>query len=398
MDTIFKNHTVNTIELDTSLANSINQIKKTAAENTVAIGKPKQTDEPWRRTDIKNFNLEQYVPNDEGLNIEIEMDEQAFEILSISEAIQKYPDQVSKIFGQIITKEDGFFGEFALATTENTLFVYLPKNKTADSTPHIQINLSQENTLGSAHILVYVDDNASGELYISYTSSENKNIAYTGVTEVFIGKDSKFTLIEKQEFGKQTWNMMTEKAIVNQNSNLKWIHGGFGSLLTKNFSTVELHDKGSEARLYGAVFVNKDQLLDYDTQQNHLAPHTFSDLDFKIAAKENGRSVWQGMIYVDPIAQQTDAYQNNQNLILSEDAHIDAIPGLEIQANDVSCSHGSSMLNLLEREIFYLLSRGIDKETAEKTLIEGYFHAVTDHIDNEEIKEEFALSIENKLQ
>ncbi len=398
MNTIFKNHSVSKIELNSPLATSINTIKQMAADNTLAIGKPKQTDEPWRRTNIKNFNLENFTPNSEGISFSLDMDEQAFDILPISDAIQKYPNQVSKIFGKIVTKEDGFFGEFALATTQNTLFVYLPRNTTATTTPQIQINLNDENTLGSAHILVYADDNASGELYISYSSLQDKNIAYTGITEVFLGNNTSFTLIEKQEFGKQTWNMMTEKAIVNQNSNLKWIHGGFGSLLTKNFSTVELHDKGSEARLYGAIFVNKDQLLDYDTQQNHLAPHTFSDLDFKIAAKENGRSVWQGMIYVDPIAQQTDAYQNNQNLILSEEAHIDAIPGLEIQANDVSCSHGSSMLNLLEREIFYLLSRGIDKETAEKTLIEGYFHAVTDHIDNEEIKEEFALSIENKLQ
>ncbi len=398
MNTIFKNHAIQKIELESSLADSINEIKQKAADNTLLIGKPKQTDEPWRRTNIKKFNLEDFTPNQEGISFELDMDEEAFKVLPISDAMQQYPEQVSNIFGKIVTKEDGFFGEFSLATTQNTLFVYLPKNKIASSTPHIKIELTEENTLGSAHILVYADDNATGELYISYTSSQNKNIAYTGVTEVFLGKNTNFTLIEKQEFGKRTWNMMTEKAIVNQNSNLKWIHGGFGSLLTKNFSTVELHDKGAEARLYGAIFVDQDQLLDYDTQQNHLAPHTFSDLDFKIAAKDNGRSVWQGMIYVDPIAQQTDAYQNNQNLILSENAHIDAIPGLEIQANDVSCSHGSSMLNLLEREIFYLLSRGIDKETAEKTLIEGYFHVVTDHIDNEEIREEFALCIENKLQ
>ena len=398
MNTIFKNHAIQKINLESSLADSINEIKQKAGNNTLLIGKPKQTDEPWRRTNIKKFNLEDFTPNQEGISFELDMDEEAFKVLPISDAMQQYPEQVSNIFGKIVTKEDGFFGEFSLATTQNTLFVYLPKNKIASSTPHIKIELTEENTLGSAHILVYADDNATGELYISYTSSQNKNIAYTGITEVFLGKNTNFTLIEKQEFGKRTWNMMTEKAIVNQNSNLKWIHGGFGSLLTKNFSTVELHDKGAEARLYGAIFVDQDQLLDYDTQQNHLAPHTFSDLDFKIAAKDNGRSVWQGMIYVDPIAQQTDAYQNNQNLILSENAHIDAIPGLEIQANDVSCSHGSSMLNLLEREIFYLLSRGIDKETAEKTLIEGYFHVVTDHIDNEEIREEFALCIENKLQ
>ena len=398
MNTLYKNFKIQSLQNDSTVAKNINQIKSSAAKMVLAVGKPKISDEPWRRTDIRKFNIEDFMPNNEGINFQVDLDESAIEILPLLDAIEKYPEKVAEIYGTVVSENEGYYAAFTTAITQNTLFIYIPEKKIVTTTPEIKISISDENTLATAHILVYADKRSSGQLFVTYSSENGKSMAFTGNTEVFLANDAKFTLIEHQNFGDECWNVVTEKAIVGQNANLTWIHGGFGSKLTKNFSTVEMNGKGSEAKMYGAVFVDGEQLLDHDSQQNHLAPHTFSDLDFKIAAKDKARSIWQGMIYVDPIAQQTDSYQNNQNLILSDDAHIDAIPGLEIQANDVSCSHGSSMLNLLEREIFYLLSRGIDRETAERTLIVGYFNAIIDHIKNDAIKQRFALSIQNKLQ
>jgi Fe-S cluster assembly protein SufD len=127
---------------------------------------------------------------------------------------------------------------------------------------------------------------------------------------------------------------------------LNWIFGAVGSRLTKNFTSLDLQGQGAEGRMSGFYFAGGAQHLDHDTQQNHQAPNTTSDLLFKGALVGRSRSVWQGMIYVAPGAQKTDGYQANRNLILSKQARADSIPGLEILADDVRCTHGATVSQL----------------------------------------------------
>jgi len=136
---------------------------------------------------------------------------------------------------------------------------------------------------------------------------------------------------------------------------------------------------------------------DHDTQQNHLAPNTTSDLLFKGALLDRSRSVWQGMIYVAPAAQMTDGYQANRNLILSKQARADSIPGLEILADDVRCTHGATVGQLEEESIFYLMSRGLPRRDAKRMMIEGFFAAVLERVPFESVRDRFQGMIENKL-
>ena len=149
---------------------------------------------------------------------------------------------------------------------------------------------------------------------------------------------------------------------MERDGNLDWIFGAIGSKVTKNFSELDLAGEGATGRISGFYFTDGTQHLDHDTQQNHLAPHTTSDLLFKGALKGKSRSVWQGMIYVAKGAEKTDGYQANRNIILDEGSHADSIPGLEILADDVRCTHGATVGKLEAEPIFYLNSRGIPQK------------------------------------
>ena len=147
----------------------------------------------------------------------------------------------------------------------------------------------------------------------------------------------------------------------------------------------------------GFYFADGDQHLDHDTQQNHLAPNGTSDLLFKGALLDRSRSVWQGMIYVAPGAQKTDGYQANRNLVLSPHARADSIPGLEILADDVRCTHGATVGRLDEEPIFYLMSRGLPRREAERLVVDGFFAPVLERVPFERVRERFARMIDMKM-
>jgi len=184
---------------------------------------------------------------------------------------------------------------------------------------------------------------------------------------------------------------------VERDGNLDWIFGAIGSRLTKNFSDLDLIGRGAVGRMSGFYFTDNVQHLDHDTQQNHMAPNTTSDLLFKGALKGRSRSVWQGMIYVAPGAQQTDGYQANRNLVLSEKARADSIPGLEIMADDVRCTHGATVGKIDQDQVFYALSRGIPYREAERLIVEGFFDPIMQRIPFEGVRSRFQEAILEKM-
>jgi Fe-S cluster assembly protein SufD len=203
--------------------------------------------------------------------------------------------------------------------------------------------------------------------------------------------------VELQSWGKHVWNFSHERAQVDRDGNLDWIFGALGSHLTKNFTELELLGDGSTGRMSGFYFTDGDQHLDHDTQQNHLAKNTTSDLLFKGALKDNSRSVWQGMIYVAPGAIKTDGYQANRNLVLSNKARADSIPGLEILADDVRCTHGATVGKIDPEPMFYLLSRGIPYDQAERLIVEGFFDPIMQRIEFDGVRARFKQAILEKM-
>jgi Fe-S cluster assembly protein SufD len=221
---------------------------------------------------------------------------------------------------------------------------------------------------------------------------------HAGIVEIKVMDGASLKFVELQSWGQNVWNFSHERVRVERDGNLDWIFGAIGSHLTKNFSELDLAGQGSSGRMSGFYFTDGLQHLDHDTQQNHFAPNTTSDLLFKGALKGKSRSVWQGMIYVAPGAQKTDGYQANRNLVLSNAARADSIPGLEIMADDVRCTHGATVGKMEQEPLFYLKSRGIPQKEAELLMVEGFFDPIMQRIPFEGVRERFQEAILEKMR
>ena len=159
----------------------------------------------------------------------------------------------------------------------------------------------------------------------------------------------------------------------------------------------DLAGQGATSRVTGAYFADGDQHLDFDTLQEHIAPNTTSDFAFKGALRDEATAVWRGMIRVEPDAQKTNAYQENRNLLLSPKAHADSIPGLEIQANDVRCTHGATVSQVDREQLFYAMARGLTKSDAERLILRGFFQDVLDRIELEPVREALGEALEARI-
>jgi Fe-S cluster assembly protein SufD len=392
---------------------------------------PVNTEEAWRRTDIHALPVEKFkltidggiefpsvreellkplvadqhggqiilTPDGARVDLEEKLAKQGVIFTDLRTAEQKHPDLLAKMIGKTVNVEEGKFAALAGTFAQNGVVLYVPKGVTVDEPLHSVLWGPGANIAHVSHILVLVDEGAS-VTYVHESASPDdmaSNSMHAGLVEIQVMQDASMKFVELQSWGRHVWNFSHERIRVERGGNLDWIFGAIGSRLTKNFSELDLAGEGATGRMSGFYFTDGSQHLDHDTQQNHLAPHTTSDLLFKGALKGKSRSVWQGMIYVAPGAQKTDGYQANRNLVLSDGARADSIPGLEILADDVRCTHGATVGKLEQEPLFYLKSRGIPQAEAEKIVVEGFFDPIFQRIPFEGVRERFQEYIDNKM-
>jgi Fe-S cluster assembly protein SufD len=313
-------------------------------------------------------------------------------------AEREYPELVTQMAGQTVRPEDGKFVALAAALSRNGLLLYIPKGVIVEQPLNSLLWGPGANLACLSHILIWLDEGASAT-YVHEASSPNDDGAamHAGITEIRVGESASLRFIELQSWGRQVWNFSHERANVERNGNLEWIFGAIGSHVTKNVSELDLIGEGATGKMSGFYFADGNQHFDHDTKQNHLVPHTTSDFLFKGALKGHSRSIWKGNIYVAPGADKADGYQANRNLILSPEARADSIPGLEILADDVRCTHGATVGNLDQEPLFYLQTRGIPTEEAERLLVEGFFEPIMQRIPIESIRSNFQEVIHGKM-
>jgi Fe-S cluster assembly protein SufD len=277
------------------------------------------------------------------------------------------------------------------------VFVYVPRNVTAELPMHaIMYNTQPGASLG--HVLVVLEENAQATVQVEYASAEvDRQAAYVGATELLVGDAANLRYVALQNWNRQTYEFSHQQALVGRDANLDWIVGMMGTQLLKAFIEMTCSGKGAIGRMSGFFFADKNQHFDLDTQQNHSAPLTVSDLLYKGAARDQARTVWQGMIKSLPKMQKIDGYQASRNLLLSDDARMDGIPGLEIEADDVKCSHAATFGTLEEAPIHYLMSRGIPRNEAELMVIDGFFDELLQRIPFEKVRERLKAEIEDKI-
>jgi Fe-S cluster assembly protein SufD len=308
-----------------------------------------------------------------------------------------HPELVARMAGELVRPEEGKFAALAGAFSQNGVVLYIPKGVTVEQPLTSLLWGPGVGLAHLSHLLVWLDEGAS-VTYVHEAASPDESEAsmHAGIVEIKVSDGASLKFVELQSWGRHVWNFSHERVSVGANASLDWIFGAVGSHLTKNFSELDLVGDGATGRMSGFYFADGDQHLDHDTQQNHLARHTTSDLLFKGALKARSRSVWQGMIYVAKGAQKADGYQANRNLILSSQARADSIPGLEILADDVRCTHGATVGKLEQEPLFYLKSRGIPEKEAERLIVEGFFDPIMQRIPFEGVRARFQQAIHEK--
>ena len=392
---------------------------------------PTTKDEAWRRTDIRKIPFDSFTlpaegafndlaPIPEALLAPLAGDQHGGQItllaggseVSLAPEIAKkgvvftdfktaekeHPELLAKLIGNVVPAADGKFASLTAALSQNGILLYVPRGVQVEAPLHSILCGAGENLAHLSHLVIYIDEGASATYLHEAASPDGVESMHAGIVEITLEAGANLRFVELQSWGDKIVNFSHERAKIGKDANLDWVFGAVGSRLTKNFSDLDLAGVGASGRMSGFYFADGEQHLDHDTQQNHLVPNTSSDLLFKGALKGNSRSVWQGMVFVAAGAQKTDGYQANRNLILSENARADSIPGLEISADDVRCSHGSTIGKIDPEPLFYLLSRGIPEKDAERLVVEGFFDPIMQRIPFEGVRERFQKAIKEKLK
>lgn len=393
---------------------------------------PTVKEEAWRRTDLRGLRVDTFqlpapdayldlspVPEsllrpvaDEAhggqiillaggsqISLSSELAGQGVIFTDLQTAARLHPDLVAALAGKLVRPEEGRFAALAAALSQNGVVLYVPKGIKVAQPLHSLLWGAGVGLAHISHVLVWVDEGAS-VTFVHEMASDTEaggQSLHAGIVEILVGQGAKLNFVELQSWGEHLWNFTHERVQVERDGSVDWIFGAIGSHLTKNFSELDLVGQGAVGKMSGFYFTDHDQHLDHDTQQNHLAPNTTSDLLFKGALQGESRSVWQGMIYVAPQAMKTDGYQANRNLTLSRNARADSIPGLEILADDVRCTHGATVGKIDPDQIFYLTSRGIPKAEAEKLIVEGFFDPIMQRIPFEGVRQRFQFAIHQKM-
>lgn len=259
--------------------------------------------------------------------------------------------------------------------------LYVPRNIAVEAPLYSLIALAGGDVADFSHTLVVLEDGASATL-LEETASADEDSAglHVGAVELLLGKEARLRYTQLQNWNQKSWHFAHQAGRVEQNGFLQWTVGGLGAKLAHIHQDVALDGRGAEAEVNGVTFAVGRQLASYYTQQAHNAPDTRSDLLYKEVLRDRARVVWRGMIKVEPEAQQTDGYQRNDALLLSRDARVDSVPGLEIEADDVRCTHAATAGRVDEEEIFYCMCRGMTEFEAMHMIVGGFFHEVYDRI------------------
>lgn len=313
-----------------------------------------------------------------------------------------HPEIAQKLACLEKTAVQDAYGQMIAPNAREAVVLYIPNKMCQKREYLLDLILSQPEKAASLKIFVFMEDDARGVVTVNLRSrnTETNQTAqnfFAGMLYAYIGSNADLILNEIQDFSLGTCSVMQKRAIIKENGHLRWHVCELGALRSSSSLEVSLQGQDSNALIYGLYFPNKNQRMKLLTRQDHVVPHTFSDLRYKGAVTDQASSSWEGMIYVAPGAIKADGYQKNENLLLSENAHAFSKPGLEIITDDVKCSHGTTITDIDDNQIFYLSSRGIPEKDAERLVIQGFFDTVLNLISFSPIRMKLQEKIGQKM-
>jgi Fe-S cluster assembly protein SufD len=375
-----------------------------------ALPLPTTKDEHWRFTDLAGFDPDAWATNGAAriavpasmLQLDAtgiaHVGEAGIEIDAAPEGIRFEPltddhEQLHSLVGW-----DEKFAAHNAAMWKHGLLVHVPRGVVLEKPLYVRVANSVEGGSLFWRLLVVAEPESRFALIEEYASSSPELGSYSNAAvEIIVQQAAKVEYVSVQNLSRGTWHFASHHARVERDAELDWVTGGFGSAKGKVRIQNDLAGQGATSRVTGAYFADGTQHLDYDTFQEHIAPSTTSDFAFKGALRDTARTVWRGMIRVEEGAQKTNAYQENRNLLLSKTAHADSIPGLEILANDVRCTHGATLGQVDREQLFYLMTRGLNRAEAERLIVRGFFQDVLDRVELEPVREALAAALEARI-
>ena len=410
----------------------VQQYRQKAWRRYLSLSIPDSSQEHWRRTNLRGIDFstfklaeptenfqEQFPrifdapvagkenggtillsPFDAKKNVAPQVQKKGIIFETIDSLKVTQPQIIEKVLSRIDHDKTAKFSALAGALGLQGILLYVPKNVRLELPLQSIFWAAGEGLLHSLQLFVYLEEGSS-VTYVHESSSPNAGSSlslHAALIDVYVGPDAHLNLVELQSWGENIVNFTSENVQVDRGGSVDWVFGALGSRLTKNVSNLSMIGAGATGKMSGFYFTDHVQHLDHDTQQNHLAPNTTSDLLFKGALTDNSRSVWQGMIYVSPEANKADGYQANRNLVLSKNARADSIPGLEILTDDVRCTHGATVGKIDEDQVFYLTSRGMPRDDAERLIVEGFFEPIMQRIPFEGVRKRFQNAIKEKME
>ncbi|HUJ42545.1 MAG TPA: Fe-S cluster assembly protein SufD [Opitutaceae bacterium] len=393
-------------------------LKQDAWNRFAGLPLPVRTDELWRFSTVAGIRLDRYaLPGEADLKSQIsalrspalaafpraaalafannravpgaalpaELREQGVIFEPIETALAGHADLFRRHFMvQPVNLGSEKFAVLNAALTTGGAFLYVPREVEV-AQPLVVTHLA--SGAGSAlfpHTLVILGDNARATVVEHFVSAERGDAGFVaGVNDLYAGPGSQLTYVGAQDWSRDTLAFQLNSTVVQRDARVLSLNLHLGGRQARHESHSRLQGPGAFSEMLAVTVAQGTQEFDQRTLQSHQAPNTGSNLLYKNALLDQARTIFSGLIIVDPDAQKTDAYQSNRNLLLSDEAEANSLPGLEIQANDVRCTHGATSGHVDDEQMFYLKSRGIPPAVARELLVFGFFEEVLAKLENE---------------
>jgi len=397
-------------------------IRKQAFEEYRTLPIPSQATEEWRYTDLSEFDLS-FVPHTPGHgngapepdgevggallqhNSSIvlttsgqDLAAQGVILQDLDQAAAEHPELVEPHLHRLVPTDRSKFAALHGAFRTGGTFLYVPDDVRVDLPLQTLTWLDADGAAVFPHTLIVTGTNAE-VTFIDRTSSPDLTRAFSdAITEIVVGDGSHVRYVSIQEWGEGVTHLSVVRTEVGRDAEIRTLAIGFGADLARVENEVILGQPGGFSEQLGIFFADGQQHFDHRSIQDHVAPNCSSDLLYKGALRDESRAVYSGWVHVRPDAQKTEAMQTSRNIVLSEHAKADAIPNLEIEANDVKCGHAASVGPVDEDTVFYLTSRGIPSDEAERLIVSGFFQEVLDRVRIDQVRASAELTIQEELE
>ena len=362
---------------------------------------PSKTDEEWRRTDISGLKATDFseLEHRNGFNLgALSRLPRGVILEPLRVAAEEHRRLIEPLLFTLARAERDRFTAMHAAFFTGGTFLYVPDGVVIDEPIIAQHTTHAGRGAVLPHTLIVAGRGARFHYLDEYLSEADEEPGYrTGSAEIFVGEGAEVGYVSVQKWGPKAWHFGDQRARVEKDAKLKLFNVTLGGRFSKTRVEASLVGQGAEAELKALYLASGEQFFDFHTLQDHQVGNTRSDLLFKGALQDTARAVYAGLIRIEKGAARSDAYQANRNLVLSDHAKAPSIPMLEIDNNDVRCTHGATVGPVDPLSMFYLQSRGIPAATAKRMIVQGFFGDVLDRIPFEHARNLIEADLEARL-